>query len=71
MIKKVNITTPLALSCWNDPFDQRSKMMTEAVGCWRGSFFRTPREPLRERARLFQLRLNPRGAPESQLNPTG
>ena len=30
-IKIVNITTPKALSCWNEPFDQRLKMITDAV----------------------------------------
>jgi hypothetical protein len=30
-IKIVNITTPKALSCWNEPFDQRSKILTDAV----------------------------------------
>jgi len=30
-IKMVNIAAPKALSCWNEPFDQRSKMMTDAV----------------------------------------
>ncbi|MDP2651518.1 MAG: hypothetical protein Q8O94_00065 [bacterium] len=30
-IKMVNIATPKALSCWNKPFDQSSKIMTDAV----------------------------------------
>ena len=30
-INSVNIPTPKAVGCWNEPFDQRSKMMTDAV----------------------------------------
>jgi len=30
-IKIVNITTPMALSCWKEPLDQRSRMITDAV----------------------------------------
>ncbi|MBI2535033.1 MAG: hypothetical protein HYW03_22875 [Deltaproteobacteria bacterium] len=30
-IRIVNITTPKALNCENEPFDQRSKIITDAV----------------------------------------